>query len=115
MVTGAIYAGATHEEVTLVRQFGRKAAYAFQIVDDVLDAIWAQQQPSNAEPVAAPAGPSLRLLDVGIESSLRTASSLVEEACVQLMHFEPRQNVLTEFVRSLVLRADRSRTVASVV
>lgn len=34
---GAIYAGATHEELTALSEFGERVGLAFQIIDDVLD------------------------------------------------------------------------------
>src|SRR5271170_6841971 len=37
VVSGAVYAGATAEDVARFDSFGRKAGLAFQIVDDVLD------------------------------------------------------------------------------
>ncbi len=37
LVTGGIYAGGTADDIERLREFGRKAGLAFQIMDDVLD------------------------------------------------------------------------------
>src|SRR3984957_15318932 len=37
LITGGIYAGGTADDIERLREFGRKAGLAFQIMDDVLD------------------------------------------------------------------------------
>jgi geranylgeranyl diphosphate synthase type II len=96
LVTGAIYADASYEELTLVRQFGRMTGLAFQIADDILDVI---QTGTVEKGITYPNV-------YGLEASVRKAAELVDDACAQLVSFGSRGNVLAELARFLVKREE---------
>ncbi|MGA3213026.1 MAG: polyprenyl synthetase family protein [Terriglobales bacterium] len=104
LMTGAIYADASREQLGLVRQFGALAGLAFQIADDILDVTQTSEQlgktagkDTAAEKVTYP---SL----YGLEVSARKATELTNQACAQLDSFGAGSSTLNELARFLVER-----------
>jgi geranylgeranyl diphosphate synthase type II len=104
VVSGAMYAGATAEDIARVRIYGQSIGLAFQIVDDVLDVTQTSEQlgkTAGKDTVAEKATyPAL----FGIEESTRKADALVKQACAQLDRFGDRATTLKELARFLVAR-----------
>jgi geranylgeranyl diphosphate synthase type II len=99
--TGAIYADANHEQLALVRQFGRMTGLAFQITDDILDV-----QEMTAQQVKTEAPHKATYPEVfGLRRSQELATALLDDACAQLLSFGPRREVLTTLARLMVDRA----------
>jgi geranylgeranyl diphosphate synthase, type II len=104
LVSGGIFAGATPAEIQRLRDFGRAAGLAFQIVDDVLDVTQSSQQlgktagkDTASEKVTYPAL-------FGIDESLHQADALVTAGCNALESFGPRAQTLKDLARYLVQR-----------
>lgn len=104
LVSGAIYGGASEEQIAHVRQFGRLAGLAFQIADDILDVTQTSEQlgKTAGKDVSAEKAtyPSL----YGVEASEKKARELVNAACAELDGFGERATTLKELARFLVER-----------
>jgi geranylgeranyl diphosphate synthase type II len=104
LVSGALYAGATDDQVACIRSFGRDIGLAFQIVDDILDVTQTSEQLGKTagkdSAVDKATYPSL----FGLEASERKASELVESAFSHLEPFGARADTLKELARFLVER-----------
>jgi geranylgeranyl diphosphate synthase type II len=104
VVTGGIFAGATHDDVARLDTFGRKAGLAFQIADDVLD------MTQDSSHLGKTAGKDLATEKVtwpavfGIEQSRRDAAALIEEAFAALAPYGSRADGLKSVARYLVER-----------
>jgi geranylgeranyl diphosphate synthase type II len=104
IVSGGIYAGATPEQVALLRSFGTNAGLAFQIVDDVLDVT------QNSEALGKTAGKDTATQKAtwpavyGIEKSEKMAQELIAEAFAALEPFGKAAGPLKTLARYLVER-----------
>lgn len=104
LVSGALYAGATDQQVANIRQYGHLAGLAFQIADDILDVTQTSEQlgKTAGKDVAAEklTYPSM----YGLEASEKKEQELVTEACAQLQPFGERAATLQELAHYFVER-----------
>ncbi|PKH47932.1 hypothetical protein CRG98_050394, partial [Punica granatum] len=91
VVLGAIMGGGSDAEVEKLRIFARSIGLLFQVVDDILDVTMSSQELGKtagkdlvADKVTYP-----KLL--GIEKSREFAAELLQEACSQLVGFDPEK------------------------
>jgi geranylgeranyl diphosphate synthase type II len=104
LVTGAIYADAVVEQLSLVRQFGRLAGLAFQIADDILDVTQTSEQLGKTAGKDTAAEKATYPALYGLEVSARKASELTDQACAQLDSFGDSGAMLKELAHFLVER-----------
>jgi geranylgeranyl diphosphate synthase type II len=104
LVTGAMYANATEDEVAVIRCFGCLAGLAFQIADDILDVTQTSEQLGKTAGKDMAAEKATFPALYGLEASERRARELVDEACAQLEPFGKRGDTLKELARFLVER-----------
>ena len=104
IVSGGIYAGATPDQVTRLRNFGSNAGLAFQIVDDILDVT------QNSEALGKTAGKDTATQKAtwpavyGVEKSTAMAQNLIAEAFESLAPFGQAADPLKAVARYLVER-----------
>jgi geranylgeranyl diphosphate synthase type II len=104
VVTGGMYAGASPDQVSRLRNFGQGVGLAFQIVDDVLDMTQTSEQLGKTAGKDAAAEKVTYPALFGVEESLRKGDVLVDQACAQLEVFGDRAATLKELARFLVER-----------
>ena len=104
IVSGALYAGASSNEVQRVRDFGRAIGLAFQIVDDVLDVTQSSEQLGKTAGKDTASEKATYPALFGIDESLRKADALVASACNALDSFGSRAATLKELALFLVQR-----------
>ncbi len=78
VVIGAIAGGAGEEEVAAIRRYGRNIGLAFQIMDDVLDAVGDEEEVGKRLRKDFNKASAVRIL--GLEGAKRRADHLIEEA-----------------------------------
>lgn len=93
LATGAIYAGASQEQVDLLRQFGRLIGRAFHIADSFL---------SVRDPNAESSDETVSWIDHASKEQARRAVQLVADACTELAPFGHRAKILSDLARLLV-------------
>jgi len=104
VVTGGLYAGATHHDTVRLTAFGRKAGLAFQIMDDVLD------MTQNSEQLGKTAGKDVASDKAtwpavfGIETSRNDAARLIKEAFTELEPYGDHADGLKAIAQYLVER-----------
>jgi len=104
VVSGAVYGGATADDVARLDLFGRKVGLAFQIVDDVLD------MTVDSAHLGKTAGKDLATEKAtwpavyGIEQSERDAAQLIDEGFAALDSYGSRADGLKALARYLVDR-----------
>lgn len=104
MEIGAILAGATDEEIDIIRQIASKVGLAFQIQDDILDVT------STLEVLGKPIGSDERnnkatyVTFEGLEKSAQDVERLSEEAVALLDGLHRECTFLRELIRFLVHR-----------
>ncbi len=104
LITGGIYAGGDADDIERLREFGRKAGLAFQIMDDVLDVT------QNSSQLGKTAGKDLASEKAtwpavyGVEQSVKDAERLIDEAFTQLTSYGQRADRLKAVARYLVER-----------
>jgi len=104
LVTGALYAEASDEQVATVRRFGCLAGLAFQIADDILDVTQTSEQLGKTAGKDVSAEKATYPALYGLEASEKKAQQLVNEACAQLNCFGQRAATLQELAHFLVDR-----------
>lgn len=104
LVSGGIFAGGSHAEIQRLRDFGRAAGLAFQIVDDVLDVTQSSQQLGKTAGKDTASEKATYPALFGIDKSLSQADALVTAACNSLESFGPRAQTLKDLARYLVQR-----------
>ena len=104
IVSGALYAGASSNEVQRVRDFGRAIGLAFQIVDDVLDVTQSSEQLGKTAGKDTASEKATYPALFGIDESLRKADALVASASNALDSFGSRAATLKELALFLVQR-----------
>src|SRR5262249_20166551 len=87
LVSGGISAGGTQAEIQRLRDFGRAAGLAFQIVDDVLDVTQSSQQLGKTAGKDTASEKATYPALFGIDESLRQADALVISGCNALESF----------------------------
>jgi geranylgeranyl diphosphate synthase, type II len=102
--SGALYGGASPEDVVRVTAYGEKIGLAFQIADDLLDVL------SSTEALGKTAGKDRQQHKAtypalyGVEESRRKAAELAAEACAALKPYGDRAQRLCELAYYLVER-----------
>jgi geranylgeranyl diphosphate synthase type II len=104
VVAGGLYAGADKAQTQRIREFGRGAGLAFQIVDDVLDVTQTSEQLGKTAGKDTATEKSTWPSLYGVERSLEMADHLVHEANKRLDSFGPRAQTLKELSKFLVER-----------
>jgi geranylgeranyl diphosphate synthase type II len=104
LMTGGMYAGGSASDIDRLREFGRKAGLAFQIMDDVLDITQdsAQLGKTAGKDVASEKAtwPAI----YGVKQSEKDAARLMDEAFAQLDVYGDRADRLKAVARYLVER-----------
>src|ERR1700678_1758530 len=104
LTAGGVYAGGSAEDIERLREFGRKAGLAFQIMDDVLDVTQDSSQlgKTAGKDLASEkaTGPAV----YGVAQSIKDADRLIEEAFAQLTGYGERADRLKAVARYLVER-----------
>lgn len=104
VVSGAILAGASPEDIDRLTRYAKNIGLAFQIVDDVLDIT------ATTEELGKTAGKDLQAQKAtypslwGIEGSMARARDLVEEAIERLSVYGPAAEPLRAIARYIVSR-----------
>src|SRR5205823_5783391 len=104
VVSGGIYAGATHEQVRDLRSFGHVIGLAFQIVDDILDVTQSSAQlgKTAGKDIASEKATYPALF--GLEESRRKADELLISAREALQGLGDRADNLNALAHFLVER-----------
>ena len=101
---GAVLAGASEKEVSMIEQIANKVGIAFQIEDDILDVV------STSEEIGKPAGSDEKngkntyVLFKGIEQSKKDAEQYTREALQIFDELEYKNPFLRELLLYLVGR-----------
>lgn len=104
LVTGGIYAGGNDNDIERLREFGRKAGLAFQIMDDVLDITQDSSQLGKTAGKDVASEKATWPAVYGVEQSVKDAARLVDEAFTQLDPYGERGERLKAVARYLVER-----------
>jgi geranylgeranyl diphosphate synthase, type II len=99
VVSGGLYAGASHDEVEKLRTYGKAIGLAFQIVDDVLDVTQTSEQLGKTAGKDTAAEKATYPALFGIDQSLKKADALVEKALNPLEGFASRADILKALAR----------------
>ncbi|MGK7940966.1 MAG: geranylgeranyl diphosphate synthase CrtE [Crocosphaera sp.] len=104
VVSGAILAGATIEDVERLSRYAQNIGLAFQIIDDILDIT------STKEELGKTAGKDARAQKAtypslwGLEESQKQAQTLIDEAIAQLTPYGEAGNPLAAIAQFIVAR-----------
>ena len=104
VVAGGLYAGADKAQVQRIREYGRSAGLAFQIVDDVLDVTQTSEQLGKTAGKDTKTEKSTWPSLYGVDRSLEMADDLVYQANKRLDSFGDRAQTLKELAKFLVER-----------
>jgi geranylgeranyl diphosphate synthase type II len=104
LVSGGIYSGGSAGDIERLREFGRKAGLAFQIMDDVLDVTQNSTQLGKTAGKDVASEKATWPAVYGVEQSVKDAERLVDEAFAQLTVYGERADRLKAVARYLVER-----------
>ena len=104
LISGGVYAGGAAADIERLREFGRKAGLAFQIMDDVLDVTQDSTQLGKTAGKDMANEKATWPAVYGVEQSVRDAERLVDEAFAQLAPYGERADRLKAVARYLVER-----------
>jgi len=104
LITGGIYAGGGVDDIERLREFGRKAGLAFQIMDDVLDVTQNSSQLGKTAGKDVASEKATWPAVYGVPQSVKDAERLVDEAFAQLTGYGERAERLKAVARYLVER-----------
>lgn len=104
VVTGGLYAGATHMDTIRLTAFGRKAGLAFQIVDDILDVTQSSEQLGKTAGKDVASDKSTWPAVFGIEASRRDATRFIGQAFAELDAYGEHADGLKTVAQYLVDR-----------
>src|ERR1700739_912953 len=104
LITGGIYAGGGVDDIKRLREFGRKAGLAFQIMDDVLDVTQNSSQLGKTAGKDVASEKATWPAVYGVPQSVKDAERLVDEAFAQLTSYGERADRLKAVARYLVER-----------
>jgi geranylgeranyl diphosphate synthase type II len=104
VASGGLFAGGKSDQIENLRTFGQSIGLAFQIVDDVLDVTQSSKQLGKTAGKDVKAEKTTYPALFGVEQSLRTADTLVEQALHALASFGERADPLKALARFLVER-----------
>jgi len=101
---GAIYAGASEEDLGRLTTYGKKVGLAFQIVDDLLDVLGSQEQMGKTLGKDVEQHKATYPAVHGIEPSKQAARRLIEEGCAALDPYGEGAQTLVGIAQYLVVR-----------
>lgn len=101
---GAILAGRDAAFRAALRAFGRDVGLAFQVIDDVLDAVGDEAALGKKVGKDAAAGKATFLAALGVDGARREARALVDRAVARLDGFGGRARPLREFGAYILTR-----------
>jgi geranylgeranyl diphosphate synthase, type II len=101
---GAIFAGASEEDVERVTAYGGKIGLAFQIADDLLDVLGSNESLGKTAGKDGHQQKATYPAVYGVEESQRMAAQLVREACEVLEPYGARSVRLEAIARFLITR-----------
>jgi geranylgeranyl diphosphate synthase type II len=104
VVCGALYAGATEDQIERVRAFGQSVGLAFQIVDDVLDVTQTSERLGKTAGKDSAAEKATYPSLFGVGGSLLRAGELVQSAVASLKDFGARAETLNSLAKFLLQR-----------
>jgi geranylgeranyl diphosphate synthase type II len=104
LISGGIYAGGAAGDIERLRDFGRKAGLAFQIMDDVLDVTQNSSQLGKTAGKDVASEKATWPAVYGVAQSIKDAERLVDEAFTQLDVYGERGDRLKAVARYLVER-----------
>jgi len=104
LMSGGIYAGGSAGDIERLREFGRKAGLAFQIMDDVLDVTQDSSQLGKTAGKDVASEKSTWPAVYGVAQSVKDAERLVDEAFAVLGDYGERADRLKAVARYLVER-----------
>ena len=104
LLSGGIYAGGNTADIDRLREFGRKAGLAFQIMDDVLDVTQDSSQLGKTAGKDLASEKATWPAVYGIQQSIDDAQRLIEEAFAQLTPYEEQADRLKAVALYLVQR-----------
>ena len=104
LMTGGVYAGGAEGDIGRLREFGRKAGLAFQIMDDVLDVTQNSSQLGKTAGKDVASEKATWPAVYGVAQSIQDAERLVDEAFAQLTVYGERADRLKAVARYLVER-----------
>jgi geranylgeranyl diphosphate synthase, type II len=104
LMAGGIYAGGAEADIERLREFGRKAGLAFQIMDDVLDVTQNSSQLGKTAGKDVASEKATWPAVYGVEQSVKDAERLVDEAFAQLGVYGRQADRLKTVARYLVER-----------
>jgi geranylgeranyl diphosphate synthase, type II len=104
LISGGLYAGGTADDIERLREFGRKAGLAFQIMDDVLDVTQNSSQLGKTAGKDVASEKATWPAVYGVAQSVKDAERLVDEAFSQLTVYDTRADRLKAVARYLVER-----------
>jgi geranylgeranyl diphosphate synthase, type II len=104
LVTGGIYAGGDGNDIERLKEFGRKAGLAFQIMDDVLDMTQDSSQLGKTAGKDVASEKATWPAVYGVEQSVKDAARLIDEAFSQLNVYGGRADRLKAVAHYLVER-----------
>lgn len=101
---GAIISGASEGDMDILSEFGRYLGLAFQITDDILDAVGDEAKMGKSTGSDQKDNKPTYVSMYGVESSREVASKLTDDALKQLKYFGNRAEFLTGLTKFLLLR-----------
>jgi geranylgeranyl diphosphate synthase type II len=104
LMAGGLYAGGSVADIERLREFGRKAGLAFQIMDDVLDVTQDSSQLGKTAGKDVASEKATWPAVYGVAQSVKDAERLVDEAFAQLTGYGERADRLKAVARYLVER-----------
>jgi geranylgeranyl diphosphate synthase type II len=104
LMSGGMYSGGAADDIERLREFGRKAGLAFQIMDDVLDVTQDSSQLGKTAGKDVASEKATWPAVYGVEQSVADAARLVDEAFAQLAVYGERAERLKAVARYLVER-----------
>jgi len=104
LIIGGVYAGGGADDIERLREFGRKAGLAFQIMDDVLDVTQNSSQLGKTAGKDVASEKATWPAVYGVPQSVKDAERLVDEAFAQLTGYGERAERLKAVARYLVER-----------
>src|ERR1700722_5135130 len=104
LISGGIYAGGAAGDIERLREFGRKAGLAFQIMDDVLDVTQNSSQLGKTAGKDVASEKATWPAVYGVPQSIKDAEQLIDEAFAQLEVYGERGDRLKAVARYLVER-----------
>jgi farnesyl diphosphate synthase len=101
---GAILGRASPPQRHALRAYAHDIGLAFQITDDILDAVGAEEDTGKPVGLDAAAGKSTFVSILGLDQARERAAMLARQAADHLDIFQERAEILREFARYVVER-----------